>query len=111
RLNSARSLGLVPSRTGELIADGDSGASLIVLPLVVDIEGTGRDQLRHLAAFLAWPEGESLRLEPLNGGDDLVVPVGSSDFVSASPDGSEMYIRGSSRAVLVDVEAVEVVAE
>lgn len=111
RLDTARRIGLVTAREGELIASGDSGASLIVIPTEHDIELTDRTELRFLAAFIAWPDADRLRLQSLNGGGDLVVPMPSYDLVSASPEGTEAYIRGDDRAVLVDLSTFDVIAE
>lgn len=111
RLDVARRTGLVPSRQGELIASAETGATLIVIPTEHDIESTDRAELRFLAAFIMWPEGDSMRLQPLNGGGDLTVRVASHDLISASPDGSEMYIRGEEQAVVIDVPGSELIAE
>jgi hypothetical protein len=108
RLDVFRKAGLVTKGEGELIAGEDSGATLIVIPTSHAIEGTGRPQLRFLAAFITWPEADGMRLQPLNGGEDLDIPLTSYDLVSASPDGSEMYMSGPEGSVVVDVPAVRV---
>lgn len=109
RLDVARRAGLVSGREGELVASGDSGASLVVLPSEHNVEGSDRTQLRFLAAFIAYPEGEQLRLEPLNGGEDLTVPLASYDLISTSPDASIMYIQGPSQAALIDVSGAQLI--
>ncbi len=111
RLDLFRQAGFVPSGEGELVASGDSGANLIVIPTEHDIPTSDRPELRFLAAFVTWPEEDHLRLQPLNGGNDFTVPIESFDLVSASPDGSEMYMRGADRAVLVDVPGSRVLEE
>ncbi|HYH11740.1 MAG TPA: hypothetical protein VD789_05225, partial [Thermomicrobiales bacterium] len=111
RLDLAHRTGLVPAREGELVASGDSGASLIVIPTEHDIASTDRTELRFLAAFIAWPEAGELRLQPLNGGEDFVVPMAAYEHVSASPDGTELYLRGDDRAALVDVANAKVIEE
>lgn len=111
RLDLFRQAGFVPGGVGELVASGESGADLIVIPTEHAISTSDRSELRFLAAFIAWPEGNRLRLQPLNGGEDLALPIESFDLVSASPDGSQMYMRGPDRAVLVDVPEARVVDE
>ena len=111
RLDIFRNAGFVVSNEGELIAGGDSGAGLIVLPTEHKIETSERTQLRFLAAFVAWPEPGRLRLESLNSDDEVVIPLDWYDHVSSSPDGTEMYIRGTDRAALIDVREVEVIEE
>ncbi len=110
RLETFRRAGFVPQGEGELVADGNSGATLIVLPSAHDIEGTGRPQLRFLAAFTTWPEEDGMRMHPLNGGEDFAVPLTSYDLVSASPKGSQMFVAGPEGGVLIDVLATEVIA-
>lgn len=111
RLDIARGLGLVPANEGELIATGDSGATLIVIPTEHKHQSSDLTELRFLAAFIAWPESGALRLESLNGGEDLVLPFGSYEHISASPDGRQLYMRGDDLAVLIDVPSVSITAE
>lgn len=110
RLETFRWAGFVPQGEGELVADADSGATLIVLPTTHDIEGTGRPQLRFLAAFTTWPEERGMRLHPLNGGDDITVPLTSYGLVSSSPKGSQMFMAGPEGGVLIDVPEAQVIA-
>lgn len=110
RLETFRWAGFVPQGEGELVADADSGATLIVLPTVHEIEGTGRPQLRFLAAFTTWPEEGGMRLHPLNGGDDITVPLTSYDLVSSSPKGTQMFLAGPEGGALIDVSTVELIA-
>jgi hypothetical protein len=110
RLEVFRWAGFVPDGEGELVADADSGATLIVLPTSHAIEGTGRPQQRFLAAFTTWPDEAGIRLHPLNGGDDLTVPLTSYDLVSSSPKGSQMFIAGPEGGVLIDVRKAAVLA-
>jgi hypothetical protein len=111
RLDVFRQAGFVVSNEGELVADGDSGASLIVLPTQHSVESSDRTQYRYLAAFVAWPTDGHLRLEALNDDAEMALPIESLEFVSASPDGSEMYVRGTDRAAVVDVRAVAVIED
>jgi hypothetical protein len=111
RLDIFREAGFVTSNTGELVAGEDSGATLVVLPTVHEVEGSARPQLRFLAAFISWPEGGGMRLEPLNGGGHLTIPLSSYDHLSSSPDGGEMYMLGPEGAVLIDVRTPRVIAE
>jgi len=110
RLDVFRWAGFVPRGEGELIASGDSGATLVVLPTSHAIEGTGRPQLRFLAAFITWPETNGMRLQPLNGGGDFTVPLASYDLLSSSPDGTQMFMSGPEGGVLVDVPGAKVIA-
>lgn len=110
RLEVFRWAGFVPKGEGEVVADEDAGATLIVLPTSHAIEGTGRPQLRFLAAFTTWPEGDGMRLHPLNGGDDLSLPLTSYDLVSSSPKGSQMFMAGPEGGVLIDVPEARVIA-
>jgi hypothetical protein len=111
RLDLFRQAGFVPSGEGELVASGESDADLIVIPTEHEIPTSDRPQLRFLAAFISWPEGDHLRLQPLNAGEDFTVPIDHFDLVSAAPDGSQMYMRGTDRAVLVDVPNARVLEQ
>lgn len=110
RLEVFRWAGFVPDGEGELVAGEDSGATLIVLPTSHQIEGTGRPQLRFLAAFITWPDDDGMRLQPLNGGDDFTVPLTSYDLVSSSPKGSQMFMAGPEGGVLIDVPEATVIS-
>jgi hypothetical protein len=110
RLDVFRWAGLVPQGEGEVVADEDSGATLIVLPTSHQIEGTGRPQVRFLAAFMTWPGEDGMRLHPLNGGDDVTVPLTSYELVSSSPKGSQMFMAGPEGGVLIDVPEAQVIA-
>jgi hypothetical protein len=110
RLEVFRRAGFVPKGEGELVADAGSGATLVVLPTVHAIEGTGRPQLRFLAAFITRPDADGMRLEPLNGGAAFTVPLTSYDLVSSSPKGSEMFMAGPEGGVLIDVPGARVIA-
>lgn len=111
RLDVFRSAGVVPSAEGELVADPESGATLIVLPTLHELETTGRPEERFLAAYITKPAADGMLLEPINEGDAFTIPVEEYDLVSSSPDGSEMYVRGDDAAVLVDVEANRAIEE
>lgn len=109
RFNTAERIGLIASSDGEEITGEESDASLLVLPYEQALASTGRMELRFLAAFIAWPLDGEILLESLNGDEELTVPLESIDLVSASPDASVMYMQGPEQAVLVDVEAVELI--
>ena len=109
RFDVADRLGLITTSDAQVIAEEGSEASLLVLPYEQELETTDRVELRFLAAFVVWPEDEQLRLEPLNGGEDLVIPLESFDLVSASHDASVMYVQGPEQAVLIDIEDVRII--
>ena len=109
RLDIARQLHLVPDGVGEQIADGDSGASLLVLPISTEQATTDRIVYRNLAAFIAYPEDGSLRLEAINTDGELTVPFDEFDLVSTAPDGSQMFIAGPEGGAVIDVAGVEVI--
>lgn len=109
RLDTFRWAGFVPDGEGELIADEESDATLIVLPTAHQVEGTGRPQLRFLASFITWPDDDGMRLHPLNGGDDFTIPLTSYDLLSSSPKGSQLFMSGPEGGVLVDVPKASVI--
>lgn len=104
RLDVARQLSLVPNQDGEMIADGDGGASLVVLPIASELEGNDRTVYRHLAAYIAHSDNsEELRFEDLNGGGEVTVPFGEYDLISTSLDASQMFVAGPDGGALIDV--------
>ncbi|HEV2129149.1 MAG TPA: hypothetical protein VGR22_11065 [Thermomicrobiales bacterium] len=109
RLEIFRTLGWVPGAEGELVAPADSGATMIVLPIVLELESTALPKRRFLAAYITRPTGDGMWLAPINDGEPFTVPLDDYDLVSSSPDGTEMYVRGEERAVLVDVTEHRVV--
>ncbi|MDQ4044302.1 MAG: hypothetical protein M3173_02485, partial [Chloroflexota bacterium] len=80
-----------------------SGATMIVLPITYELESTGRQERRFLAAYITRPTDTGIQLEPINEGEPFTIPLEGYDLVSSSPDGTEMYVRGEETAVLVDV--------
>lgn len=111
RLDIFRSARWVPSAEGELVAGADSGATMVAVPAIHRLETTDRPEIRFLAVYVTWPNAEGMRLEPINGGEAFTIPVERYDLVSASPDASELYIRGDETAVLIDVRDNRVIEE
>lgn len=109
RLDAARFLNLVPHNEGELIADDDAEASLVVLPIATQLSATDLVVYRSLAAYVAWPEDNQLRFEAVNGEGEFVLPFDRFDLISNSPNATEMYVAGQGGAALIDVESNTVI--
>lgn len=109
RLDIARQLNLAPHHDGELIVDGNSGASLVVLPVATQLEGNDRTVYRHLAAYVAYAENGELRFDALNGDGELTVPFDQFDLISTSPDASQMFVSGPEGAALIDVNTTSLI--
>jgi hypothetical protein len=110
RLNVAHRLHLAPGWNAEQIADGDSGETLVVVPLPHPLMETGRELYRYRALYLATPVGDGLELTEIDTGRALTIPVGEFDLVSADEEGEHVLFRGADpsgedTAVLVDVAA------
>ncbi|MCA9832649.1 MAG: hypothetical protein KC435_01760 [Thermomicrobiales bacterium] len=93
RLRVAIQLGIAPGKDAEKIADGDDGTLLIVIPLDNDAVSSPTPWL-YRAQFIAWPNQDGNRLENLETGAELQIPLTEITFIAANGDGSLILLRG-----------------
>lgn len=111
RLNAAHQLGLAPGEDAEQLADGDDGATLIVLPLG-DYEGAGRERYRYKAQYLARPTDGGIELSDIESRRTLILPLEELAFIAADAEGAQVLFRGpgtggdDDTAILVDTAAL-----
>lgn len=116
RLNTAQTLGLAPGKGAERLAEGDDGATLVVIPLAEDM--TDRERYRYAARFIAKPDAAGLRIADIESDRETTIPLVELDFIAASDDGAHVLFRGPDaagdpQAVLMESEdlSVEVLPE
>lgn len=93
RYNIAQQLELIPGKGAEQLADGDDGATLIVVPLG-EYSGVGREQYAYRADYIARPASEGVQLTDIESDETIDLPLESIDFVSNDPDGDHILFRG-----------------
>lgn len=93
RLDVAHRLGLAPGRGAEQIADGDDGASLVVIPLGNDA-GSGQRRYQYKAQYIARPTEAGTELTDIESGTVLTIPLKELEFVAANADGAHVLFRG-----------------
>jgi hypothetical protein len=93
RLDLAHRFNLAPGGNAELLADGDEGAVLVILPLG-EYDGVGRERYAYEAAFIANPAADGMALTDVETGDTLELPLAEIPFIAANSDGSTILFRG-----------------
>ena len=119
RLDIAHDLGLVPGKDAEKLAEGDEGATLIVVPLG-EYSGIGRERYSYRAMYIARPSAKGMTLTDIESGATVDVPLRELDHIAADSDGAHILFRGpweeepsADRAVVLDTttDAVDVLPE
>jgi hypothetical protein len=91
RLDLAYRFGLAPGADVERIAEANSGITLIVIPIMVEINAS-RFETRFHAAYLSKSVGASSELTSLDNGSTVTVPLGQLDFIAADPTGEHLLL-------------------
>ena len=85
--------GQIPGQDVEKIAEGDSGATLIVIPIDHDQQNVPTPWL-FKAQFIAWPVANGIELQNLETDERIELPITDIDFIAANGDGSLVLFRG-----------------
>lgn len=96
RLETAQRLNLAPGKEAERLADGDDGATLVIIPLAEDV--TDRERYRYAARFIAWPDDAGLRIADIENDRETIIPLVELDHIAATDDGSYVLFRGPDRS-------------
>lgn len=113
RFNIAQELNLIPGGNAEMLASGDDGAVLIVIPLG-EYTGIGRERYAYRADYIARPDDSGMQLSDIETGDVIDVPLKAIEFIANDPEGAHVLLRGpgidnSARtAVVIDTRSNEV---
>lgn len=94
RYDLAMRFNMAPGQSAEHVSKPEDNATLVVIPLPNVADPNGPVPWLFAAKYIAWPDSEGTRLENIETGQSLRLPMTWFDHIAADDSGEHVLFRG-----------------